>query len=89
MIEPTESENVEELDRFIYALKSIKNEIVTNPDILKNSPHSLSLLKEDWDKSYQIKEAFFPDNIEKQYFPSRNRINEVYGDRNLVTKYDT
>ena len=89
MIEPTESENVEELDRFIHALKSIKNEIVTNPDILKNSPHSLSLLKEDWNKSYQIKEAFFPDNIEKQYFPSRNRINEVYGDRNLVTKYDT
>ena len=86
MIEPTESENIEELDRFINAMICIKKEIITNPDILKNAPHSLDLIK-SWDYKYSIKDAYYPNNIKRSYFPSRNRINEVYGDRNIKVKY--
>jgi glycine dehydrogenase len=86
MIEPTETENKEELDRFIEAMKSIKNEIINNPDILKNAPHSLNLLKDKWNFKYSIKDAYFPNNINKNYFPTRNRINEIYGDKNIIVK---
>ena len=87
MIEPTESENIEELDRFISALLSIRDEIDNKPELLKNAPHSLSLLKEDWKFDYSQKDAFYPNNIEKDYFPSVNRVNDVYGDRNIICKY--
>ena len=86
MIEPTESEDIEELDRFVNAMISIKKEIITNPDILKNAPHSLDLIK-SWDYKYSIKDAYYPNNIKRSYFPSRNRINDVYGDRNIKVKY--
>ena len=80
------SQNIEELDRFISALLSIRDEIDNKPELLKNAPHSLSLLKEDWKFDYSQKDAFYPNNIEKDYFPSVNRVNDVYGDRNIIRK---
>ena len=93
MIEPTESESKEELDRFIEAMKSIKNEINEIIDnnydldnnIIKNSPHSLNLLNEEWVFDYSFKKAYFPvNNLENKKFPSVNRVNDSLGDKNLL-----
>ena len=70
-------------------ITKLEDDLYVFENIMEDLQKNFDMIKKDWNKSYQIKEAFFPDNIEKQYFPSRNRINEVYGDRNLVTKYDT
>ncbi|TVT50234.1 MAG: aminomethyl-transferring glycine dehydrogenase [Denitromonas halophila] len=93
MIEPTESESQAELDRFIDAMISIRAEIAkieagqwdaeNNP--LKHAPHSQADLIGDWDRPYTRQEAAFPlawvgDN---KFWPSVNRIDDVYGDRNL------
>jgi len=93
MIEPTESEPRGELDRFIDALISIRQEIAkietgawdaeNNP--LKHAPHSQADLIGEWDRPYTRQEAVFPlpwvaDN---KFWPSVNRIDDVYGDRNL------
>lgn len=85
MIEPTEDENVKELDRFINAMISIRKEIDANPELLTNAPHSIELIK-DWPYSYSIKDAIYPNNIDKKYYVKTNRVNDVYGDRNLITK---
>jgi glycine dehydrogenase len=95
MIEPTESESKAELDRFCDALISIYNEIkdisdgksdkTSNP--LKNAPHTLAVITADeWKYSYSRKEAAFPlpylnDN---KFWPSVSRVNNTYGDRNLI-----
>ncbi len=95
MIEPTESESREELDRFIAAMIQIRREIAmvesgevdseNNP--LKNAPHSLAdMLDDDWDRPYSKSDAAFPGGIVppgNKYWPSVNRIDNVYGDRNL------
>ena len=93
MVEPTESEDKGELDRFIAAMVSIRNEIRAieegripgdnNP--LKNAPHTQADFLGDWDRPYSRQEAAFPlawvgDN---KFWPSVNRIDDVYGDRNL------
>ena len=93
MVEPTESEDKGELDRFIAAMMSIRNEIRAieegrvpadnNP--LKNAPHTQADFLGDWDRPYSRQEAAFPlpwvgDN---KFWPSVNRIDDVYGDRNL------
>lgn len=93
MIEPTESESQAELDRFIDAMISIRAEIAkieagqwdaeNNP--LKHAPHSQADLIGDWDRPYTRQVAAFPlpwvgDN---KFWPSVNRIDDVYGDRNL------
>ncbi|SMC21329.1 glycine dehydrogenase [Andreprevotia lacus DSM 23236] len=94
MIEPTESESKAELDRFIDALISIRAEIArvedgswpadANP--LKNAPHTQAdVMGADWDRPYSREQAVFPlawvrDN---KFWPSVNRIDDVYGDRNL------
>nr|HQU90075.1 glycine dehydrogenase (aminomethyl-transferring) [Denitromonas sp.] len=93
MIEPTESESQAELDRFIDAMISIRAEIAkieagqwdaeNNP--LKHAPHSQADLIGDWDRPYSREEAAFPlpwvgDN---KFWPIVNRIDDVYGDRNL------
>ncbi|TVO69268.1 aminomethyl-transferring glycine dehydrogenase [Denitromonas ohlonensis] len=93
MIEPTESESQAELDRFIDAMISIRAEIAkieagqwdaeNNP--LKHAPHSQADLIGDWDRPYTREVAAFPlpwvgDN---KFWPSVNRIDDVYGDRNL------
>jgi len=92
MIEPTESENKEELDRFCDALINIKKEIdeMKEGDLntaLKNSPHTLEMLTTDnWDFPYSRKEAAFPLSFlqENKFWPAVARIDDAFGDRNLV-----
>ncbi|AOE48890.1 aminomethyl-transferring glycine dehydrogenase [Kangiella sediminilitoris] len=93
MIEPTESESKYELDRFIDAMIRIKKEIEkvasgewekdNNP--LTNAPHTQADLR-DWDKPYSIAEAIYPSEatILSKFWPTTNRIDDVFGDRNLM-----
>ena len=92
MIEPTESESLDEIDRFCDAMISIKNEI-NNCDIndknniLKNAPHTLEMLTNDkWEFPYTREKAAFPlDYIaENKFWPSVRRVDDAYGDRNLI-----
>ena len=95
MIEPTESEGKAELDRFCDAMISIKKEIdniaqgkwdrINNP--LKQAPHTASLVcGASWDRPYSREEAAFPApwTKERKFWPSVARIDNAYGDRNLV-----
>ena len=92
MIEPTESENKAELDRFCDALISIKNEIVSmqNGDTnspLKNAPHTQEMLTSDnWEFPYSREKAAFPLPYikENKFWPSVRRVDDAYGDRNLI-----
>lgn len=92
MIEPTESENLEELDRFCDAMISIRKEIEKasaddKNNVLKNSPHTLAMLTADtWDLPYTREEAAFPLEYiaENKFWPSVRRVDDAYGDRNLV-----
>jgi glycine dehydrogenase len=95
MIEPTESENKEELDRFCEALNSIYDEIKsietgeadTKDNVLKNAPHTLSLVTADeWNHSYSRSKAAYPLPYlkENKFWPTVSRVNNTYGDRNLV-----
>ncbi|MGY6650419.1 aminomethyl-transferring glycine dehydrogenase [Wenyingzhuangia sp. IMCC45574] len=92
MIEPTESENKEELDQFINALLSIREEIDelelhNETSVLKNAPHTQNLLTSDaWNFSYSRKKAAYPmDNIvENKFWPSVRRVDDAFGDRNLI-----
>ena len=95
MIEPTESEVLEELDRFCEAMISIKEEIdeVANgaadvvQNVLKNSPHSYKVLVSDeWQYPYSREKAGFPTQYvkENKFWPSVSRVDNAYGDRNLV-----
>ena len=92
MIEPTESENKEELDRFCDAMISIREEIKNaskeNPNnVLKNAPHTLAMVTaNDWDFPYTREEAAFPiDYIQdNKFWPSVRRVDDAYGDRNLI-----
>jgi glycine dehydrogenase len=94
MIEPTESESKQELDRFITAMIQIRSEIdqveageidaENNP--LKNAPHTLTdILDESWNRPYSKTQAAFPVSglSKNKYWPSVNRIDNVHGDRNL------
>ena len=92
MIEPTESENKEEIDKFCDAMISIKEEIILcSPDdennLLKNSPHTLELVtSEVWDYKYSREKAAFPLAYvkENKFWPPVRRVNDAYGDRNLI-----
>ncbi|WP_298220641.1 aminomethyl-transferring glycine dehydrogenase [Flavobacterium sp.] len=92
MIEPTESENLEELDRFCEAMISIRKEIeAANADqpnnVLKNSPHTLAMLTaETWNFPYTREQAAFPLDyiLENKFWPSVRRADDAYGDRNLI-----
>ena len=92
MIEPTESENLEELDRFCDAMISIRKEIEAatiedSNNVLKNSPHTLAMLTaETWNFPYSREQAAFPlDYIaENKFWPTVRRADDAYGDRNLV-----
>ncbi|MDP1935950.1 MAG: aminomethyl-transferring glycine dehydrogenase [Hylemonella sp.] len=94
MVEPTESETLDELDRFIDAMIAIRREIARvergewpqddNP--LKNAPHTAaSLLKAEWPHAYPREAAAFPRGEEQhaKYWPPVGRIDNVWGDRNL------
>ncbi|MGL2994231.1 aminomethyl-transferring glycine dehydrogenase [Flavobacterium sp. TSSA_36] len=92
MIEPTESENLEELDRFCDAMISIRKEIEAatiedSNNVLKNAPHTLAMLTaETWDFPYSREQAAFPLEYiaENKFWPTVRRADDAYGDRNLV-----
>lgn len=95
MIEPTESENKAELDRFCDALISIYNEIkeIENGEadkkdnVLKNSPHTLSVITADeWKHAYSRSKAAFPLEYlqHNKFWPGVSRVNNTFGDRNLI-----
>jgi glycine dehydrogenase len=90
MIEPTESENKKELDRFIEALICIRVEIDNfnaEDSVLKNAPHTLAMIcTDEWSHEYTRQEAAFPLEYikENKYWPTVRRVNDAYGDRNLV-----
>jgi len=92
MIEPTESEDVAELDRFCDAMIAIRKEIEASSkedtdNILKNAPHTLAMLTTDgWDFPYTREQAAYPLEYiaENKFWPTVRRIDEAYGDRNLV-----
>ncbi|MNP16339.1 Glycine dehydrogenase [compost metagenome] len=93
MVEPTESESKEELDRFCDAMICIREEIraVERGDLhqddnpLKNAPHTAAELAGDWNHSYSREQAVFPIKSVKdsKYWPPVGRVDNVYGDRNL------
>ncbi len=95
MIEPTESEARREIDRFCDSLIQIRKEIADiesgqadkDNNLLHNSPHTHDLLMQDWTLPYSRAEAFFPlpAYSEDKYWPPVARIDNVYGDRNLVS----
>jgi glycine cleavage system P protein (glycine dehydrogenase) len=95
MVEPTESESKMEIDRFIDAMINIREEIkeIENgtadkkDNVLKNAPHtSLAVVSGEWPHSYSREKAAFPAEWTKKnkFWPSVGRINNAYGDRNLI-----
>ena len=91
MLEPTESEQKEELDRFCDALIAICMEIQSESEedlaLLKNAPHTQTLLTADsWDFPYSRKKAAFPLDFvrENKFWPTVRRVDEAFGDRNLI-----
>ena len=94
MIEPTESESMEELDRFCNAMIQIREEIRAveegrldrddNP--LKNAPHTAAELVGEWTHAYSREQAVYPlpTLLENKYWPPVGRVDNVFGDRNLV-----
>jgi glycine dehydrogenase len=92
MIEPTESESKQEIDRFCEAMISIRKEIDTvsadDPNnVLKNAPHTLEMLTSDtWEFPYSREQAAFPLEFVKdnKFWPSVRRVDDAYGDRNLI-----
>jgi glycine dehydrogenase len=99
MVEPTESESLQELDKFVSALKSIWNEIQEIKDgkaakednVLRNAPHTVKVLTaEDWNHDYSREKAAFPLKwvVENKFWPAVGRIDDGYGDRNLFCTCD-
>ena len=99
MIEPTESEDITEIDRFIAALRSIAKEIKAiesgeisiDDSLLRNAPHTVeALVSETWDRPYSRQEAALPMGSEigmerrGKYWPTVGRVDGAHGDRNLV-----
>ncbi|HCK22452.1 MAG TPA: glycine dehydrogenase (aminomethyl-transferring), partial [Bacteroidetes bacterium] len=95
MIEPTESEGLEELDRFCEAMLTIREEIRelemgmadAEDNVLKNAPHTLlDIIDEPWSHSYSREKAVYPAAyiFGRKFWPSVNRINNTHGDRNLI-----
>jgi glycine dehydrogenase len=96
MVEPTESESLAELDRFCAAMAAIRAEAAAietgtadpanNP--LKRAPHTLAAVTDDlWDRPYTRQQAAFPAGEEqrsRKFWPAVARIDNAYGDRNLV-----
>ena len=95
MIEPTESESKEELDRFCEAMLAIRAEIdevadgTADPEnnVLKNAPHTeYAVLSDSWDRPYSRSKAAYPAEFvqNNKFWPSVARVDNAYGDRNLV-----
>ena len=95
MVEPTESESLQELDRFIEAMLTIYNEIIEVKDgkadaennVLRNAPHTQEVvIANNWDRPYEREKAAFAlDWVrENKFWPAVSRIDDGYGDRNLM-----
>ena len=92
MIEPTESESLAELDRFCDAMIAIREEIDniaenTENNLLKNAPHTLTMAtSSSWEFPYSREQAVFPLPYvaENKFWPSVRRVDDAYGDRNLI-----
>tara|TARA_R110002072_G_scaffold202443_8_gene360269 strand:+ start:4571 stop:7420 length:2850 start_codon:yes stop_codon:yes gene_type:complete len=92
MIEPTESENIAELDRFCDAMIAIRKEVAfaikDEPNnVLKNAPHTMAMITADeWDFPYSRQEAAFPLEFvyDNKFWPTVRRVDEAFGDRNLI-----
>ncbi len=94
MVEPTESESMEELDRFCDAMIAIREEIraietgASDPhdNALKHAPHSAEVVAGAWERGYSREQAAFPLPWvrERKFWPYVSRIDNVYGDRNLI-----
>jgi glycine dehydrogenase len=94
MIEPTESECQQEIDRFCDAMIRIRAEIAEvesgkadkNNNVLRNAPHTHRALLEDWDRPYSREQAYFPLHTQRddKYWPPVARVDNVYGDRHVV-----
>jgi glycine dehydrogenase len=93
MIEPTESESLEEIDRFIDAMIAIRREIAAVEDgevshddsPLAAAPHTLAAVTGSWERAYSREQAGFPAGYSAaKYWPPVGRIDQAYGDRNLV-----
>ncbi|GAA2639198.1 aminomethyl-transferring glycine dehydrogenase [Streptomyces axinellae] len=94
MIEPTESEDLAELDRFCEAMIAIRAEIErvgsgewdADDNPLRNAPHTAAMLGREWEQGYSREEAVFPGDVRAadKYWPPVRRIDGAYGDRNLV-----
>ncbi|WP_372727124.1 aminomethyl-transferring glycine dehydrogenase [Nocardioides sp.] len=93
MVEPTESEDLAEIDRFCDAMIAIRGEIdrvaagewTPEESPLRGAPHTSRALVEKWDRAYSRELAVFPTGIDPdKYWPPVARIDQAYGDRNLV-----
>ena len=95
MIEPTESESVDELDRFVDAMIKIREEIKEieagiypkEDNVLKNAPHTAAtLITDNWEHSYSREKAAYPTAslYQNKYWVPVGRVNNAHGDRNLV-----
>ena len=92
MIEPTESENIVELDRFCDAMIAIRKEVAfavkDEPNnVLKNAPHTMAMITADeWDFPYSRQIAAFPLEFvyDNKFWPTVRRVDEAFGDRNLI-----
>jgi glycine dehydrogenase len=99
MVEPTESESLQELDKFIDAMKLIFNEIQEikegradkEDNVLHNSPHTVKVITaNEWNHKYDRQKASFPAKwvVENKFWPSVGRVDDGYGDRNLICTCD-
>ena len=99
MVEPTESESKQELDRFIDAMINIRSEIQDVIDgkvdkknnVLKHAPHTATVVSSDsWDRPYSRQQAAYPvpSLYKYKFWPSVGRIDNVYGDKNLFCSCD-
>ncbi|MBD8869345.1 aminomethyl-transferring glycine dehydrogenase [Nocardioides donggukensis] len=93
MVEPTESEDLAELDRFCDAMIAIRAEIdrvasgewSSEGSPMRGAPHTARALVDDWDRAYSREEAVFPAGLDPdKYWPPVARVDQAYGDRNLV-----
>jgi len=95
MIEPTESEDKAEMDRFCVALIYIRKEIddvlngvlTAEESPLKYAPHTMVDVSNPWDRKYTMQEGIFPapwTNARNKFWPSVARVDNVHGDRNLM-----
>lgn len=91
MIEVTESEDYDEIERFILAMKMIRSEIDEKPELLKNAPHCQEDIV-DWSHDYSVQEACYPYGMDfykkkEKFWATHSRLESLYGDKKLLAEY--